>query len=398
MQTVQRPKTEERGAAMKLLNTLRLDCLLLCVGSIWFLPTAALAQNAAADSTDFGLFGRVYELDAKAGALIQKGDYRAAKAPAEEVVRIRRRIVGDDRFETALGLGQLGLIEMKLADYAGARACYEQAFAIYKKFWGEQNNYAIDALDHMGAANLALKDYAAARSCYEKVCAVYATYGEDDPQKAAAVKNLNRVLRLIGGDALVESERAKRAQRRNTPIVSDDKILTDALVDSYLRHLPAGSYQVGGTQISDKPELSTRTYGVSSRNRQYQKALGDTEKVLEGRRQMFGLNHRDTALAFSRLGFLHAKLGNYAEAKSCYEQAVAINTQVSGNESPDTLAAVNNLNHVLQFIADSNAGEAFRRKPASIHQTDIDPSQKTMIDTLRRSHERLEQRSSPGEP
>ena len=47
-------------------------------------------------------------------------------------------------------------------------------------------------------------------------------------------------------------------------------------------------------------------------------------------RQVAGDKHRDTSVALTNLGAVLQTLGNYAEARPCYEQALAITRDVAG--------------------------------------------------------------------
>ena len=372
---------------MKSFKVFGWNCACSFLAAFCSMAASVPAQDATISPPDFSVFGRLTEVDAEAGSLIQKGEYQKAKAPAEEVVRLRRKAFGN-HIDTAVGLAQLGLVEMKLADYAAARSCYEQALAIYKKLWSENTDGAIGALDQLGAADLALKDYAAARSCYEKLYDHYAIGGGGSrrPEEVAALDHLNGVLRNIGGEQLVDNERAERAKRRKRAMRPRVDINAQNVLDGYRRDM-ANPYTVGGTVFADKPGPRTGRSFSEWGPPDYQSRLADANKVLEERRKFFGPDRRETALACSRVGFLYAKLGNLAMARSNYQEAVAINRRASGDESPDTLRAQNSLNHVLLFQSDPDAFARFRQQAASLTQRDIDPSNSTMIEILRRSRQ-----------
>jgi len=68
----------------------------------------------------------------------------------------------------------------------------------------------------------------------------------------------------------------------------------------------------------------------------YQKALAIHEKVL-------GLEHPDTAMSYNNIGALYHDQGDYDQALSYYHKALAIHEKVLGLEHPDTARSYNNI-------------------------------------------------------
>ena len=77
----------------------------------------------------------------------------------------------------------------------------------------------------------------------------------------------------------------------------------------------------------------------------YEQALAINKKVL-------GEQHPDTAGSLNNLGALLDSIGDYAGALPYHEQALAIKKKVLGEEHPDTARSLNNLGNVLQSLGD----------------------------------------------
>jgi tetratricopeptide (TPR) repeat protein len=67
---------------------------------------------------------------------------------------------------------------------------------------------------------------------------------------------------------------------------------------------------------------------------------------------MLGPSHPSTALSLNNLAGLLQAIGEYSQAQSLYERALAIHEQVLGPDHPDTARSVNNLAGLLYATGD----------------------------------------------
>jgi len=77
----------------------------------------------------------------------------------------------------------------------------------------------------------------------------------------------------------------------------------------------------------------------------YQKALAIREKVL-------GLEHPDTASSYNNIGILYSDQGDYELALSYCQKALAIRKKVLGSEHPDTASSYNNIGILYRVQGD----------------------------------------------
>jgi len=76
------------------------------------------------------------------------------------------------------------------------------------------------------------------------------------------------------------------------------------------------------------------------------------EQALAIRKELLGLNHRDTATSLNLLGLLLKGQGNLSAARPYYEQALEIRKQVLGLENAETAVSLDNLGILLQEQGD----------------------------------------------
>jgi tetratricopeptide (TPR) repeat protein len=76
------------------------------------------------------------------------------------------------------------------------------------------------------------------------------------------------------------------------------------------------------------------------------------EQALAINRKVLGEEHPDTANSLNNLGGLLQNMGDYTGARPYYEQALAIRKKVLGEEHPDTATSLNNLGELLQALGD----------------------------------------------
>jgi tetratricopeptide (TPR) repeat protein len=92
------------------------------------------------------------------------------------------------------------------------------------------------------------------------------------------------------------------------------------------------------------------------------------EQALAIDRQVSGEQHPDTAQSLNNLGGLLKNLGDLAAARPYFEQALAIDRQVLGEQHPDTARSLNNLGGLLKNLGDLAAARPYYERALAIQR------------------------------
>jgi tetratricopeptide (TPR) repeat protein len=112
-----------------------------------------------------------------------------------EVLRIRRKVLGEEHIETANSLNNLAVLLHAECKYDDAKRYYQDALVIYKVLLGDLNADVAASLNNLGALYDDLGNFEEARSYYESSLVIRrAVLSEDHPDLAASLGNLAALL------------------------------------------------------------------------------------------------------------------------------------------------------------------------------------------------------------
>lgn len=83
---------------------------------------------------------------------------------------------------------------------------------------------------------------------------------------------------------------------------------------------------------------------------------------------IFGTEHPDASLVYSRIGNIHSRQGNEAQAMECYQKALAIGERLLGTEHPYVAGAYNNIAEVYHNNGDFAQALEYSQKALSIRE------------------------------
>lgn len=127
------------------------------------------------------------------------GDYPAARPCYEQVLSIRKEVLGEKHPDTARSLNNLGGLLDSMGDYSAARPYYEQALVIYREVLGEGDPDTAISLNNLGGLLVSMGDYSAARPYYEQALAIRKqVLGDMHPDTAQSLNNLGYLLQAMG--------------------------------------------------------------------------------------------------------------------------------------------------------------------------------------------------------
>jgi tetratricopeptide (TPR) repeat protein len=275
------------------------------------------------------------------------GDFVAALPYSRRALAIREKALGPEHLDTALSLGNLGLLLQKLGDLAGARLHLERALAIDEKALGPEDPEAATSLNNLGNLLREMGNLAGARPYLERALAIKEKeLGPEHPSTATSLNNLGMLLYAMGdlAGARLHLERA---------LAISEKGLGPEHPDT------ANSLNNLGLLLRDMGDLAAaRPY--------LERALAIFEEAL-------GLEHPDTATSLNNLGLLLQNIGDLAAARPYYERALAIQEKGAGPEHPDTAASLNNLGALLYEMGDLAAARSCFERALAIFEEALGP-------------------------
>lgn len=98
----------------------------------------------------------------------------------------------------------------------------------------------------------------------------------------------------------------------------------------------------------------------------YALAAQSAKKALDRTKEIYGVQHANTATAYSNLAYIFVRQGKYRQAETLLIHAVRIWQQTVGNLDRNVAIALNNLGELYKIQGDDHAAEFFYRKALKI--------------------------------
>lgn len=260
----------------------------------------------------------------------ERGAYASARALEEDVLEIRRQVLGEKHPDTLTAMANLSLSLHDQGHLASARALQERVVAIRGEIYGNEHLETVAALGNLAVIVEAIGELSRARELGVQVLeARRRILGDDHLDTLGAVNNLAGTLRLQG-DLL------------------GAKALYDQVVDRCL------------TMLGPEHALTLTTMGnlaaILSDQGDQAGARALEERIFQIRRRIWGTDHPDTLTSMNNLaGSLRAQ-GNLSAARVLLNQAMQVSCRMLGLEHPNTLRTTINLAAIL--YAQSELAEA----------------------------------------
>jgi CHAT domain-containing protein/tetratricopeptide (TPR) repeat protein len=258
--------------------------------------------------------------------LWQQGKSKGALPLAQQVLDIRRKLLGEKHPDYAQSLNNLALLSKEMGECARARTLYEQALALCKEVLGEKHpRYAL-SLNNLALLYQAMGEYGRARPLYEQALALRKeVLGEKHPDYADSLNNLAGLYQAMGeyGQARTLYEQALALRKESVGEKHPHYALS-------LNNLASLSKAMG----------------------EYGRARSLFEQTLALRKELLGEKHPDYAHSLNNLALLYQDMGEHARARTLYEQALALRKEVLGEKHPDYAASLHNLASLYQGLGE----------------------------------------------
>ena len=118
------------------------------------------------------------------------------------------------------------------------------------------------------------------------------------------------------------------------------------------------------------PEAINRLYHMYDRGDSvtldWQKACYWAERLVEKQTELYGEEHPDTLSSLNNLAVTYGDIGEYNKAQDAHEKVYALRCKVLGEEHPDTLLALNNLAIAYEKLGEYNKARDAHEKVYSL--------------------------------
>jgi tetratricopeptide (TPR) repeat protein len=274
----------------------------------------AVSKRPAGDQQAFAGIGKLHE---EAHAFVNRRLYSQAQPLLEQMLAIRRQVLGEQHPLTASSYHNLAANLDDQSQYAQAQPLYEKALAICRQVLGEQDPDTASSYNSLAANLDAQGQHPQAQPLCEKALAIRRQLlGELHSDTAASYNQV----------ALNLYAQAKYAQAQ--PLY--EKALA-------IRRQALGEQHPDTARSYNNAAMNLNALG------QYGQAQPLFEKALAIGRQVLGEQHPDTATGYNNVAFNLDAQGQHAQAQPLYEKALAIRRQALGEQHPVTAGSYHNV-------------------------------------------------------
>jgi tetratricopeptide (TPR) repeat protein len=302
---------------------------------------------------------RSLDLQRQATELLNKGRFREAQPLLENVLALRRKVLGEEHPHTAAGYNNLAYIQQAQGKYNEAAEGHRKALAIRRKVLGEEHPDTAASYTNVAVNQNAQGKYAEAEVGLRRALAIYRkVLGEEHPSTILGFNNLAGNQNAQGKYAAAE-EGLRRALTLRRKVLGEEHPDMAASYNNLAANQQAqGKYTEAEEGLrkalairrkalgEEHPDTGQGYYNLAA-NRQaqgkYAEAKEGYEKALAIRRKVLGEEHPDTALSYSGVANNLNAQGKYAAAEEVYKKALAICRKVLGEEHPQTAQCYTNL-------------------------------------------------------
>lgn len=293
--------------------------------------------------------------------------------------RVDRELAGDPDLHGTM-LYHIGRAYMTLGLYDQVEPLLQRAYDLRRKSLGDGNTDVADALWAWADSIRLRAEYEKAEPLFRKALAIRrAKLGEHNVAVADSLASLGECLYLENKDA--EAEPLLREA-----LAADHELHSDSGAANYLALLleRKGSYPEALQLLRESADVRRQVYGQDSPD--FALALhnlagalidaGDltgaeaTERqALELQRKILGDNHPDLGYALNNLGFLLMEKGDWQAAEPVLRENLELRRRTMGEKNAIFASALNNWGRVLQQKGDYDQAEAaFKQALATITQ------------------------------
>ena len=318
----------------------------------------------------------------KARALYKQNKYRAVEPLYQEILEIRRKLLGENHRLTATAYGNLGLLHARMAEFSEAERLFKKAIEIDRKVLGEQHPDFVIDLNSLASLYRDMGAYAKAEPLYKQALTIRRKIlGRSHLDTSSSLNSLASLYRKMARYSEAEPLYREALEIRKRSLGLYHTLTAVSLNNLGLLYADRGDYAKAEPLYKLSMEIDRRILGeqnpgfatdlnnlasLYSDMARYTDAEKLYRQALDLRLKVLGPDHLDTATSLSNLGFLYHTMGAYSKAEPLYKQALAIRRKSLGEDHRLVAICLNNLGLLYKDLGDYPKAESLYRKSAAI--------------------------------
>jgi tetratricopeptide (TPR) repeat protein len=278
---------------------------------------AGIRRAVRSTAEDRQEYVKTFQLQGQAEALVQRGRYQDVLPLVEQVLAIRRKVLGEAHPDTATCCNNVAYILNAQGKYAEAAELDRRALEIRRKVLGEVHPHTAKSYHNLAATLAEQGKYAEAAESDHKALAIYRkVFGEEHPETAGSYNS-------VAADLQAQGQYAEAQEGMRKALAIRRKVFGEEHPDT------AESYHNVAANLNAQGK--------------YAEAAEVSQKALAIRRKVFGEEHPHTAESYNSVAFNLQAQGKYAEAAPGFRKALDIRRKVLGEEHPYTAESYDNV-------------------------------------------------------
>ncbi|MCJ1349153.1 hypothetical protein MMC31_007389 [Peltigera leucophlebia] len=290
-----------------------------------------------------------------ANSYLELGLYKEAMQLLQQILEVRKRLLGDEHPNTLKVMSNLAKSFIKLGRYQEAMPLYTQTLELRKRVLGDEHPDTLWSMNNLAASYSHLGQYQEAMPLYIQTLKLQKRIlGDEHPDTLWSMSGLATSYTNLGQyqEAMPLYTQTLEMQKRILGDEHPDTLWSmNGLAASY-SHL--GQYQEAMPLYIQTLELQKRILGDEHPNTlrsmnglagsyshlgQHQEAMPLYTQTLELRKRVLGDEHPSTLRTMKRLASFCSALGQYQEAMQLGRQTVEAQQRILGPAHPDTLSS-----------------------------------------------------------
>jgi serine/threonine protein kinase/tetratricopeptide (TPR) repeat protein len=338
-------------------------------------------------------------LNSVANVLSERNDYDEARIIYERSLAINEKIYGSDHLKVADILNNLGYVLSGQGDFDGAIRSIKRALEIREKVLGPDDENVANTLNSLGAVYFRQGKYAEAEPLFTRTLAIREKlYDENHPNLAHTLSNLALIRSALGQYAGAKEllERALAIQEKvfeGNPDHSDLAAVLSNLawvLRSMGKPEEAKPYLERAIKIQEKaapknPELARFIQNLGELMQEtgdYKNAETLMERALAMRESLLGPEHVDTAQSLQGLAYFYYLQNRDEKAELYYKRALEILEKVLGPESVNSAWSLEGLGYIYSRQGRNQEAEPLFKRAIDIRTKVFGPEHSYVLDTM----------------
>jgi tetratricopeptide (TPR) repeat protein len=313
-----------------------------------------------------------------AQTLVELGRSDLALPHAQQALKQRQRMLGENHPDTILSLNVYGMVLDSLGRTQEAEPFLKQALEQRRKVLGEDHQDTIRSLNNYANLLISLGRPQEAEPLEKQALEQNRkVLGRDHPDTITSLSNYALVLHSLGRSQDAEPL-FKQALDQRRKVLGDDHPDTISSLNNYANLLISlGRRKEAEPFLKQSLEQNRKVLGENHPEttrslNDYARALNSLgrnqeaeplyKQALEQRRKVLGENHPDTITSLNNYATVLQSLGRFPEAEPLFKQALEQNRKVLGENHPETIASLNNYASVLNSLGRTQDAEPFLKQ------------------------------------